>query len=951
MADNNKTPIWLQLRKEYIDDNFNSLIPYLQERAAKKDNDEFFFTTLELYRKRVDVLVNELAIKPLFEEKNDRKQSIFNVSLLAVFLLVEPNSPLGISAYLTFMNELRSLHPRLSDKIINATMNRLKYEKVSALGFSWGDISKIGTELFAHNACNNARFESPLKKSLFLSNYGTAILTSDGIFLTHELLADAKKLVSSGANSMDTGIGVTLRTASSEKLKQSMEDDLVGMDDFTKDFVISQIKAQNKKAAKTLKSYAEGDDAYIKITSIDRNGTVHVETIDPAYNKLVGTLKWEQYSLVYYYTDTLFEYFEKGDIFKATVTDNTKATFSLDAQLVEFFVEDTKAAENEYGNIFLCKLIDDKSKRYGWIDCYGVAIYSDSDTRYKKGDFALLKVTSFGKGKFYGAINAEIYDDTNESFDERVVRKECIRAFAENTELPVFKTEDETPEELNPNIIRLLLRQMFEYQKMQLKPADRFRLLANAIVMAELIGDDIAASYIKFESTYLRVLVQFANNQDINGVQIIPDTSYAKAISTLIRLSVIQLLKEYGKKESSEVLANTIADYEDNIPMLARLARLIQTANSMQGTLSDAAINVIRREIIKTLSLETEDDADLEADNGTYLGIESGTVEFKTSMVFPPDIDKHMQPDESLQNHNVLKGICAFLNSMLGGTLYLGVNDQGYVCGIEDDMKHLRLQTIDSYLRYVQDTIKKYLGIDALTYIRTEPLYDNRVVAIHVEPHPYRLVELSGIAYLRVNAESREMPERVREEIIARKVFKDKNRAAAISLLQHACSERKCAILHNYSSSNSGTNKDRKVEPYDVKPEDGLLFALDYKDFTSRVFNINRIGYVEVLNEESWKYPSSHKDILVDVFHMSGTEPIHISLQLDLMAKNLLVEEYPAAKDFVKPDKNNENIWYFDTDVYGLQGIGRFYIGLAKHIIILQGDELKNYITEYISSL
>jgi predicted DNA-binding transcriptional regulator YafY len=273
------------------------------------------------------------------------------------------------------------------------------------------------------------------------------------------------------------------------------------------------------------------------------------------------------------------------------------------------------------------------------------------------------------------------------------------------------------------------------------------------------------------------------------------------------------------------------------------------------------------------------------------------------------------------------------------------------VCGVEEDMKHLQLQTTDSYRRYVQDTIKKYLGIDALTYIRIEPLYENRVVAIHVEPHPYRLVELSGVAYLRVNAESREMPEKVREEIIARKVFKDRNRAAAISLLQHACSERKCVILHKYSSSNSGTVKERKVEPYDVKPEDGLVFALDCNDIKSKVFSINRIGYVEILDKEGWKYTSSHEDIKVDVFHMSGTMPLHVSLQLDLMAKNLLVEEYPASRNIIKPHKGDDDIWYFDTDVYRMEGIGRFYIGLANHIKIIEGDELKRYVKDYIASI
>ena len=121
-----------------------------------------------------------------------------------------------------------------------------------------------------------------------------------------------------------------------------------------------------------------------------------------------------------------------------------------------------------------------------------------------------------------------------------------------------------------------------------------------------------------------------------------------------------------------------------------------------------------------------------------------------------------MQPDEYAQNQNVLKGICAFLNSTTGGTLYLGVNDQGTVIGIENDMKYLKCGSIDSYMRYVQDLAKKFFGLDTLPYLRIEPLYDNTVVAIHVDPHPYRVVELNNTAYLRVNAESREMPELVR---------------------------------------------------------------------------------------------------------------------------------------------------------------------------------------------
>ena len=80
---------------------------------------------------------------------------------------------------------------------------------------------------------------------------------------------------------------------------------------------------------------------------------------------------------------------------------------------------------------------------------------------------------------------------------------------------------------------------------------------------------------------------------------------------------------------------------------------------------------------------------------------------------------------------------------------------------------------------------------------------------------------------------------------------------------------------------------------------------------------------------------------------MTGDRTIHVSLQLDLMAKNLLVEEFPKAKDYVKGHKGDENVWYFDTDVCSIEGVGRFYIGLASHITILEGEELKRYANEF----
>ena len=267
--------------------------------------------------------------------------------------------------------------------------------------------------------------------------------------------------------------------------------------------------------------------------------------------------------------------------------------------------------------------------------------------------------------------------------------------------------------------------------------------------------------------------------------------------------------------------------------------------------------------------------------------------------------------------------------------------------GIEEDLKFLKMPTIDAYLRYVQDLIIKHLGIDVSPYIRIEPLFEQTVVAIHVEPHPFRVVELNGTAFMRVNTESREMPEQVRLELISRKILKDKNRAAAISQLQHACSKKKRVILHNYASSHTGKISDRRLEAYEIHPDDNLVISFDCDRREIRVFNINRIGYVETLEDEPWQYYGSHRKVNIDLFHMTGDTPIQISLQLDLFAKNLLVEEFPRSKDYLQPDKTDQNVWYFDAPVYRLEGVGRFYIGLANHIKILHAPELKAYVEKF----
>ena len=87
---------------------------------------------------------------------------------------------------------------------------------------------------------------------------------------------------------------------------------------------------------------------------------------------------------------------------------------------------------------------------------------------------------------------------------------------------------------------------LFEYQKQLLKPSERYHFIANARIMSEITGDESAATYIAFCSTYLRLLIQFVNNESVANITLEAEEEFKDAKDTFVRLSVLKLLKEYG---------------------------------------------------------------------------------------------------------------------------------------------------------------------------------------------------------------------------------------------------------------------------------------------------------------------------------------------------------------------------------------------------------------------
>lgn len=170
-----------------------------------------------------------------------------------------------------------------------------------------------------------------------------------------------------------------------------------------------------------------------------------------------------------------------------------------------------------------------------------------------------------------------------------------------------------------------------------------------------------------------------------------------------------------------------------------------------------------------------------------------------------------------------------------------------------------------------------------------------------------------------------------------------KSNSAIIDSLTEAIKEKKSVILRGYSSSHSHKTKDYKVEPYRLNNNYIDIWAFDPSDGINKRFKVSRIDEVEVL-DEPWLNEDRHEDEPLDAFRMHGHAPSHVKLRLDYVAKNLLVEEFPMAEKGLSQEGES---WVWEGDVRGMDGVGRFVLGLPMFIEVLEGDSLKAFLREH----
>ena len=172
-----------------------------------------------------------------------------------------------------------------------------------------------------------------------------------------------------------------------------------------------------------------------------------------------------------------------------------------------------------------------------------------------------------------------------------------------------------------------------------------------------------------------------------------------------------------------------------------------------------------------------------------------------------------------------------------------------------------------------------------------------------------------------------------------------KDIAEHIELLGKAMREKKAVILKGYESSHSGEISDRWIEPFEFTTNCIDIWGYELEKKENKVFKISRIGKVKALDED-WTKEDRHRKSKTDCFRISSYEQTPVKLELSMMAKNLLIEEYPLAEQDIRKEGDK---WILETMVSGMEGVGRFVIGLAPEIKVIDSPALENHIRNFVS--
>ena len=220
---NNIVPLWLKIKPEYIDENFEGVLEYLQNGNQA---DSFYQATLDLLKERVEEYMESLEKRPAYYSESDscdKSKLILEARLLIVYLIIEKehNCINRKRIFIALLNTLSMLtDSELYEDILSLMVDNVINETEPVLTFKWDDLTDFNPTILIHKIINGNVFPNPKCTETCFESKGCVIVRDNAVSIvaSNNDTFNIKKTQLVG--SMDILDGkMNVLTAKREKLK------------------------------------------------------------------------------------------------------------------------------------------------------------------------------------------------------------------------------------------------------------------------------------------------------------------------------------------------------------------------------------------------------------------------------------------------------------------------------------------------------------------------------------------------------------------------------------------------------------------------------------------------------------------------------------------------------------------------------------------------------------
>ena len=768
---------WLEVRKEYVIENFAALLPYLrgyQYDSRMEADDSDFNKTFRCLREVVDDICQSMSgdnvylHTPLRWDEDTLKK---NVGLMASYLLAAQKKGLTDDhALLSLCDILLGVEKNpdlvvlsyLKDVVVNCAANA----EVVVYGFNWDDIEKIpqfSLSLFFQKAVKTTFRKPEEETAMFYEGKGLVMMAEGGV----KLLPMNKQAYDKGNSvsqfELPVGVGIAVnRTDKSNKtefpeLIDTCTDMLRSLDN-----VVPSIK-------KELKEYEDGDMLKVRVLG-KKFGYVECETIDPDYEKIRGnvfipSVLFKYYNIFSISKENLIGTLQTNDVLmvkRQKIERYNFYPFILDMQVFKDFnsyqIEHVQPYScdaihlTEFGNGLGNRGLTDMGMQVNVIgeltEDQQYCVDNDQPVRIQVFESKTDKNGNWIVNGRYLFEESSTFVGSRNEFVENA-RDKFIEDFLDYYYEEPGEDQQVATRQLSPTAIPMLVNVLSCCSQLVGDTTLRYLYLFAARFLAAIVSDDKSRAFLRQKMRYVECLVHFAMGDETASTLNLRHDDDLPELSVLSKEeAVVAQIAKYQDMDVERKPRSAGSDINT-----AYLEEMISASNVLRGKLEPSELNRIKKGIADYLHV-----ADVYRNitrEYTDYGEESDTLEFKTSIVFPPN--NGMQADPQQQQWAILKAVCGFLNTVSGGEILLGVNDYGRASGLKNDISYLcahryiSTMTMDSYRLYVKTVIDKAFrdnrnveGLDVtstvITYVIERNNEGDDLLRIHVNPYEHGIV-------------------------------------------------------------------------------------------------------------------------------------------------------------------------------------------------------------------